>query len=288
MHWIYILKCENGYFYVGETTRLYRRFWEHFDGKGGVNTSIYNPENIIAIYKLNTLSNFFEYNDYIINITNKNFEIDDEYSMKSRASQKIYNFDNDNDNEDYNNLKIENNIVECFMIHNKHNWKKIRGGKYIKNIDYKFHVNNFVKDLPVCKCNIPCDVKKNEEQNYLFFRCAKKNLWDDLKEDFNIIDEPCDFFMKYAKDQEFKLSQNNRKQKLKELFKTSYWLSNVEINNGNYSYPCKGGCFRTSNSIKLSYYGEKRNLCFDCFIDKNEELSKKYNIIEKIDFIETD
>ena len=56
MDWIYILKCDNGYFYVSETTRLYRRFWEHFDGKGGVNTSTYNPENIIAIYKLNTLS----------------------------------------------------------------------------------------------------------------------------------------------------------------------------------------------------------------------------------------
>lgn len=287
MHWIYILKCEDDYFYIGETTRLYRRFWEHFDGKGGVNTSTYNPENIIAIYKLNTLSNFFEYQYYIINITNKNVDndSDNDSNMKSAISI-LCNFDNDLEN--YNNLEIENNIVECFMIHNEHNWKKIRGGKYTKNIEYKFPVNNFVKDLPICKCNIPCDVKKNEEQNYLFFRCAKKNLWDGLKEDFDIIDEPCDFFMKYTKDQEFKLNQNNRKKKLKELFKTSSWLKNVEVNDDNYPYPCKGGCFRTSKSIKLSYNGDKRNLCFDCFIDKNEELSKKYNIIETIDFIETD
>ena len=41
MHWIYILQCNDGVFYVGETTRLYRRFWEHECGNGGLNTSIY-------------------------------------------------------------------------------------------------------------------------------------------------------------------------------------------------------------------------------------------------------
>ena len=29
MHWIYISECNDGTYYVGETTRLYRRFWEH-------------------------------------------------------------------------------------------------------------------------------------------------------------------------------------------------------------------------------------------------------------------
>ena len=45
MRWVYILQCEDRYFYVGETSRLYRRFWEHQDGLGGLNTSIYNPIN---------------------------------------------------------------------------------------------------------------------------------------------------------------------------------------------------------------------------------------------------
>ena len=48
MRWIYILKCsedyENNIYYIGQTKRLYRRFWEHDGGKGGVNTSIYKPE----------------------------------------------------------------------------------------------------------------------------------------------------------------------------------------------------------------------------------------------------
>ena len=55
MHWIYILKCQDDYYYVGETKRLYRRFWEHNEGRGGLNTSIYIPEGIVAIYKVSIL-----------------------------------------------------------------------------------------------------------------------------------------------------------------------------------------------------------------------------------------
>ena len=50
MRWVYILRCEEGYYYIGETSRLYRRFWEHENGLGGLNTSIYPPINIVAIY----------------------------------------------------------------------------------------------------------------------------------------------------------------------------------------------------------------------------------------------
>ena len=46
MRWIYILKCEDDYFYVGETARLYRRFWEHTAGIGGINTQIFTPLKI--------------------------------------------------------------------------------------------------------------------------------------------------------------------------------------------------------------------------------------------------
>ena len=41
MKWVYILQCENDYYYIGETSRLYRRFWEHQDGMGGLNTSLF-------------------------------------------------------------------------------------------------------------------------------------------------------------------------------------------------------------------------------------------------------
>jgi predicted GIY-YIG superfamily endonuclease len=55
MKWVYILKCEDDHFYVGETSRLYRRFWEHQSGNGGVNTSILKPQQIVAIYKVDTI-----------------------------------------------------------------------------------------------------------------------------------------------------------------------------------------------------------------------------------------
>ena len=67
MRWVYILKCSDDYYYVGETKRLYRRFWEHQEGIGGINTSTYIPECIVAIYKVSTLGKFFEYNNIVMN-----------------------------------------------------------------------------------------------------------------------------------------------------------------------------------------------------------------------------
>ena len=65
MRWVYILRCEDDYYYVGETKRLYRRFWEHQEGIGGSNTSNYIPEEIVAIYKVDTICKFIDYNDYV-------------------------------------------------------------------------------------------------------------------------------------------------------------------------------------------------------------------------------
>ena len=67
MRWVYILKCQDDYYYVGETKRLYTRFWEHDEGKGCLNTSIYIPEEIVSIYKVSTLGKFFEYNNIVMN-----------------------------------------------------------------------------------------------------------------------------------------------------------------------------------------------------------------------------
>lgn len=274
MKWVYILQCEDNYFYVGETTRLYRRFWEHQSGLGGVNTSIYIPVGIVAIYKVDTICKFIDYNDYINKIIDGNCE---RYTIF-----KLRDFNDECEEYKYSKLEAENNITECLMIHNKDTWDKIRGGKYTRfDVEYKYPMNDYIKDLPLCKCGLPCDIRKNEDKNYLFFRCAKKNMWKEFKEIFDIEDEPCNYFMEYTKDKQLKLEQEDRSETLKELFKKSFWLNNVEINDENYPYQCIGGCGRTSKSKKLSYKNEKRNLCFDCFIEKNEELSKKYSLTGK-------
>ena len=186
---------------------------------------------------------------------------------------------------DYDNLEAENNITECLMINNKDNWEKIRGGKYTRFIEYKFPINEYVKELPICKCGIPCDIKKNEDKNYLFFRCAKKNMWDSLKEQFDIDEEPCNFYMEYSKDKQFRFEETtkfeDRNKTLKELFKKSYWLKNIpECNNTELDF-CIGGCNKGDGYNKISYRYKERNLCYDCFINKNEELTKKYNIISQ-------
>lgn len=277
MKWVYILKCEGGYYYVGETKRLYRRFWEHQGGIGGLNTTTYVPEEIVAIYKVDTICKFLEYNEYVNKI------IDGIWHEKYKGF-KLRDFNDELEECQNDNLYAENNIAECLMIHNTDNWNKIRGGKYIRlDIEYKYPENDYIKYLPLCNCGLPCDIKKNEDKNYLYFRCAKKNMWDKLREEFDIDDEPCNFFMEYIKDKQLKIEENNnfkeRSQALKELFKKSFWLKNVEVNDENYPHQCIGGCNRTSESIKLTYINKKRNLCFDCFFEKNEELKNKYNIV---------
>ena len=280
MQWVYILKCKEDRYYVGETRRLYRRFWEHLSGIGALNTSIYEPEEIVAIYKVETICKFIDYNEYVT-------KIKDGIWHEGYKIFKLKNFNDSNEDNYNNNLYAENNITECLMIHNEKNWDKIRGGKYTRfDIGYQYPKNEFIKDLPLCNCGLPCDIKKNDEHNYLFFRCSKKNMWDNMKEVFDICEEPCKFYMEYKKDQEFRLEEanklKNRSIKIKELFKKSSWLKNVEFHNYDYPNQCIGGCNRTSNSIKLKYKDVLRNLCFDCFLEKNEELSNEYNINEDV------
>lgn len=273
MHWIYILECENDYYYVGQTKRLYRKFWEHNNNIGCLNTKIYNNENIVAIYKLDTICKFIDYNEYVNKIID-----DDCYQIYE--SIKLKKFNDEIQDVSFDKFYAQNNIVECLMIHNKNQWDKIRGGKYTRfDLNYEYPNNKYTKDLPLCKCGLPCDIKKNEDKNYLYFRCPKKNMWDGFKTLFDIYDdEPCNFFMEYTKDKKLKIIENElsyqKKNNLKELFKKSPWLENVEIYNDNI---CIGGCNRISKNIKLSYGNIKRNLCFDCFILKNKELSIKYN-----------
>lgn len=262
MKWVYILQCEDNYFYVGETTRLYRRFWEHQNGKGGVNTSCLKPENIVAIYKVDTIVKFMDYNDYVNKIIDGIWN--EKYTdFKLRDFDEPFEYYGDN-------LEAENNIAECLMIHKKETWDKIKGGKYTRfDIDYKYPENEYIKQLPLCKCGLPCDIKKAD--NYLFFRCAKKNIWGKMKEEFGI-DDPCNFYMEYIKDKPFRninKTFEDRKIVLKELLKKSSWLEKVEI--GDSCIECG-----STTKTKISYSNRIRNLCFDCFIDKNEELSKRY------------
>lgn len=289
MKWVYIIKCEDDHYYVGTTSRLFKRFREHENGIGGRNTSVYVPEQIVAIYKVDILCKFIEYNWYVNNI------IDHSYDKYEGHKLRLFNH-TQYENMVFCDLDAENFIAECLMIHNQQGdrWKRIRGGKYTRfDVQYKFpDHNNYVKELPLCNCGLPCDMKKNDDDNYIYFRCAKKNMWDKFKEDFNIDENPCKFYKEYVKDKELKIEYENKMKEhrdiLKQLFRHSFWLENVEANDENYPNQCVGNCHRTSKSIKLTYKNIRRNLCYDCFINKNEDLSKKYTKAKKCLFVETD
>ena len=269
MRWVYILKCSDDYYYIGETKRLYRRFWEHQAGIGGINTSTYIPEGIVAIYRVSILGKFFEYNNIVMN------KICNIYFNRSNTLLEEFNYQYEDD--EYDNLFVENNITECLMLHNKANWKKIRGGKYTRlDIEYTLPINEYIKNLPLCNCGLPCDIKNNDEHNYLYFRCAKKNMWSDMKEEFDIQGEPCKYFMKYTKDIEYKIYYEQKKKMISDLVNKSYWLK--QLVGGMYEH-CVGGCGKQYDENNTIRYSRKAiNLCFDCFINKNDELSKKYNI----------
>ena len=276
MHWVYILRCENGYYYVGETSRLFRRFWEHEDGMGGVNTSTYSPECIVAIYKADTLDKFIKYNWNVLDTMRG------ETSYHRMAIERF-----DDDSNDYDHLNAENNIAECLMLHNPLEWQKIRGGKYTRfDAQYKFPVNDAIKNLPVCNCGLPCDIRKNEEHGYLYFRCAKKNMWEEFREMFDIDESPCKYYAEYTNDKHLRISEQkrytDRKQQISELMKSSFWLRNVpEFDKFNPTV-CVGGCNKNhTNYSKISYGYLERSLCWNCFVNINDQLKLDYERPEK-------
>lgn len=260
LHWVYILECEKDVLYVGTTTRLFRRFWEHINGNGGINTSKYNPKKIVAIYKVDILGQFFECNYRIDN----NMLLGNIYFNRNI----IENFNTEIC--DYDHLKQENNIAEKLMIDNPN--MKIRGGKYVRDdCNYKFP-QNIYNDLPNCKCGLPCDIHQNTLDKYLYFRCAKKNIWEEMQEEFDT-DNSCNFFMKYTKyNEDEQLIYGER---IKKLTYDSKWLEYLA--GGHYEY-CIGGCGKEYDGDNTVRYKRKAiNLCFDCFINKNNELQQKYD-----------
>ena len=270
MKWVYILECEDDYLYVGETSRLYRRFWEHIGGFGALNTQIHKPIGIVAIYQVNRMGKFFK---YVKNVNNK------EFSSNIYFNRGIFeNFNDTSEEYEYDNLFIENNITEKLMLDDPDNWIKIRGGKYVRfDVDYDFPDNDFVTHLPVCDCGVPCDVRKNEEHGYLFFRCPKKNMWPKLCQEFGIENDPCTFFKKYTQDVQYKVHCQSIKDQVKSLTSISPWLRNLT----NICEPdCIGGCGKSYDEDNTIRYARSSiNLCFECFIHKHETLARKYRNI---------
>ena len=286
MNWIYILQCEDGYYYVGQTSRLYTRFWEHSSGGGGINTRVHVPECIVAIYPVHRLGRFFDICNRVITNNGKLQRGDSIYFNRIGLCSIMDIFNNApiDDESEYDKYEVENTLTECLMLHTN-DYIRIKGGKYIRmDDDTHFNMtlglkNNMINYLPFCKCGLPCDVKR--EHNHLFFRCAKKNMWSDMKDNFNTIvvdSSQCDFEKIYEDGIDYITAYKTKITELKDqifkLTRRSRWLEKLE--GGTYEL-CVGGCGKLYNgSNTVRYNGSSINLCFTCFIEKNDELSKKY------------
>ncbi len=274
MLWVYILQCSEDVIYVGQTSRLYRRFWEHERGEGGVNTSIYKPIKILAVYKLDIIGKFLDYNMYICNLVN-------DYNFYYYFN-KLKNFNNMSECNFFDKLRIENSITECLMIHKK-NWEKVRGGRYVRfDKKYKKPINRYLENLPLCNCGLPCDIKYNINKRFLYFRCAKKNIWESFRETFSIKEPPCNFFLEYTNDKPFRDNLNKKREEYKKeickLFKQSRgWIENIPNFKTDMCNKCVGGCQRDIyKNIRYSY--EDKRLCWNCFKNHNEALHQEFSI----------
>lgn len=250
-HWIYILRCENKTYYVGETTRLYTRLNEHHTSCGSVTTSNNKPVDLLCVYKI------YDLHKYIQTI----------------------NGSTPNVNEKQMALAVENFITEMLIVYFKsvYNFKHtdVKGGKYNK-YDESYSVNQLTSahhGLPMCNCKLPCDVHI-DYKHVIHFRCAKTNIWDDLRDNYCSTNEPCSFRKVYDKHVNFVEQTTERYKKSVQLCKQSYiWLKNVP-------FQCRGRpcvfCDKSVPDITLLYWEGYREVCFDCFQDSYENVRKHY------------
>ena len=282
VHWIYILRCtgeacentskgHNDKIYVGETTRLFSRLREHtVRSVGSCTTSEFYPNRLMGLYKV----------------------MDKEMFMEEHTRY----FDD------------ENTITEMYMQAMGPKWKSVYGGKY--HSGYRPLDNPGEKEFnrPFCNCKIPADIMKYKDKVY--WRCSRKNIWDELYE--YIVNEldlsfqravvPCNFYKEYKEDEKFKcdnliynypnpLIMVKKQQLFKDLIKKSQWLKNI---------PCEedgvaGQCIKCNSYVWCNAEGHwnpngifypvfkdlgfnRRLLCKKCFINYNNELSKKYTM----------
>ena len=309
MKWIYILECRHHkthrlYYYIGQTKRLYSRFYEHFNGSGCINTSIYIPKSIVGIYKLQTLGKFLL---YLYNIIDKSVKI-----KNMNTTLKYFNeCYNEYQDENYDEFRIETFIAEVMMINNSKYFTRIRGGKYTRfDIEYKYPDDPILNKLPLCNCGLPCDVKC-KENSHLFFRCSKKNMWDDLTKQFEVTNDPCDFYQEFFDDKNFRKQRVDSNEQFRKLYKDSCnWLKNIPTHKSRsfgFSAYCicsssicgdddsncdnmniDDGCDNYKEQNMMSLDNEKLCLCFDCFKKYNKELKLKFSKKSQYIFIDSD
>lgn len=274
MHWIYVLACEDGHIYVGQTQKLNQRLYSHLI-KNSVNTSIYRPHSLIGLYRANVNSAFSDYHRYISMPCTKFHPI-----LFSEWEDSNYRF-----------LEVENLITERYMYEKKEDWWKVRGGKYTKILSdpaeiclplkaqYFYHKlkHKAIIDRPLCHCGYPCEVVKNN-QHIIYFKCPlnfNKNAWWDNSIPITV-PEPCEYWSKYEGDSK-KRAVYLAKEELYKEYIIQDWVDSLpqlpERQPQEQIYSClKCKKMHYAPIFKNGY----RCVCRNCFIKYNDDLRKNY------------
>lgn len=288
--WIYVLECSddsddeaNVYgdnkdtrtrVYVGLTRRLSRRIYEHFEGRGGANTSIYSPHTLLAVYDALKIYKFIRYAELC-----REPESDDLGEIHSI----IKNWDETKHADDYtyadkDSAEVAENFVTEQMMCKRVPNQTVRGGKYTRfGKDNNYYVRSTSIDsvIPLCECGIICDVHENKGR--LFFRCGRENLhWveDYMGDaDFHIESGRCDYYELYEGDNAMReLREQQRKDRGRRLLdrreKFPYW----NYWGGKYEGQCVLCCKprREEQMVtngESSPYAGPSDVCISCFMD---------------------
>lgn len=155
MHWVYVLLSVDGDIYVGETTRLFRRWNEHRKGRGGVNTSMGDYNTVIGLYDVAANRSFKRY-------------------LYDRAVWRCERYWDDEVGKE-EALDIENLITERYLVDRGITQYGIKGGKYtIESKCERFCTEGklvYERDRPLCKCGYPCEVKLKKDKSKIYFVC---------------------------------------------------------------------------------------------------------------------
>lgn len=197
MHWVYVLECEDNRIYVGETKRLFRRWNEHQNGLGGINTSTYEPTKIIGLYKVSNYESFSTY----------------DYFAKEIGKIRTDILKNWGSGESYKAREYEDFITLSLMKENGDNWNRVIGGSYCQSFrPMPAKLSNFETGV-MCKCRIPAEINYSKGNDFLYYNCSrwgKEYLLDNCGLDY---DYPCNFWQKYTGDEEAKRLREERQRK---------------------------------------------------------------------------
>lgn len=203
-NWIFILK-HSGYneiwddfeLYVGETSRLYRSFNEHLEGRGAESTTSFNNDiTLVGLYDANNNSHFMRYHGYklkgldctVLSEWAEKSDCYDSFECKNKITERLYLL-----------LDGESGFGRPEFLET--GWcDSIKGGKYTKK-NIKFNKEKIdieiIEDRPICKCGFPSEVFLSKKGEIWFKCCISNTTWINFSHKNFIIGEPCNFLKKY-------------------------------------------------------------------------------------------